>query len=76
MRARTLVYVDARQGGFEFGMDYLTPVEWTFSRGSRLPRRAYVAYSLDDPKADRAKIEALPATFIGTIKELRDAIRA
>jgi hypothetical protein len=69
MKARTYVYCSRRQGGFEFGLDAVTPVAWTFTRGNVVPRHAYTWYSCKG--VDQAKLAALPDTVVCSLNELR-----
>jgi hypothetical protein len=71
MRYNT-VYVRKDHGGFEFGLDRVTPVTWYFSPRRSVPKLAYVGYSIET--VDQDKLAAIPKPFIGSYYELREAL--
>lgn len=72
--------VDTRDGGFTFGMDYVTPVIWIFGRARKLPKGSYVWWLPDEPAVHEFVRDN--KTWIGSyndlarkLKELRGAMQ-
>lgn len=71
MRFNT-VYIRRDYGGFEFGLDAVTPVTWCFTVRRSIPKLAYTGFSIEC--ADPAKVAAMPNPFFGSLHDLKRAL--
>lgn len=62
--------VDTRDGGFEYGMDAVTPVTWQFGFARKLPKARYVWWIGDDPAIKEFVREHKNKNWIGSKNEL------
>ena len=72
MRYNT-VYVRRDHGGFEFGLDRVTPVTWYFTSRRSIPKLAYTGYSIET--ANPEKVAAVSNPFYGSYNDLIAALR-
>jgi hypothetical protein len=67
------VYIRGDAGGFEFGLDRVTPQSWHFTARRVAPKSARYAFGL--AAADPGKVAAISNPFIGSYNELREALK-